>query len=110
MFMKEFTDIKLPLLILSILGFVFINIPFLYIAVNEREVYLEAMNNSLALVFMAEAIVLMILGALLICRLGIQKPGWIWFILLSIIGSLAFSVPFFLYLHSRGLQRGSQQR
>lgn len=99
--MNKLTNLRKTFLSLSILGLVFINIPFLYIAGFKHEVYQEAMSNGLALVFMAEALFLMFLAAFLISRLGYKKPGWKSFIVLSILGSLAFSVPFFLYLYSK---------
>lgn len=89
------------LLAASIIGFLLVNIPFLYIAVFEAEIYREAMGNVLALIFIGEAFLLMFLMAYLISRLGYRKPGWLLFIVFSLVGSLAFSLPFFLYLHSR---------
>ena len=99
--MRQIKSIRGILLGTAIAGFLFINIPFLYFAVLEREVYTEAMRNGMALVFMGEAFLLMFLIAFLISRLGLQKPGWLLFIVFSVLGSLAFSIPFFLYLHSR---------
>jgi len=94
-------SIRKLLLVMSFFGFVLINIPFLYIFIFEREIYQEAMNNPLALVFMSEAFILMFLIAFLIHQLGYRKPGWLGFIVFSILGSLAFSIPFFLFLHSK---------
>jgi hypothetical protein len=87
-------------LLLSILGFLLINLPFLYFAFFEKAVYDTAMSNGVALVFMSEAFLLMLLVAFLIAKLGLKKPGWLWFIVLSILGSMAFSVPFYLYLYT----------
>jgi hypothetical protein len=98
--MKSLEPIRKLLLTMSFLGFVFINIPFLYIFVFEREIYREAMNNPLAVVFISEAFILMFLIAFLIYRTGYRKPGWLGFIVFSILGSLAFSIPFFLFLHT----------
>ena len=39
--------------------------------------------------------------AVLIARLGLRRPGWVAFVVLSIVGSLAFSVPAFLLWHLR---------
>lgn len=98
--MKPLQNMRPYLLVISILGFTFINIPFLYISIFERETYVEAMTNGMALVFIVEAFILMFLIAFLIYRMGFKSPGWIGFIVFSIIGSLAFSIPFFLYLHT----------
>jgi uncharacterized membrane-anchored protein YitT (DUF2179 family) len=99
--MKNLEKIRKSLLAVSIIGFVFINIPFLYISVLEREIYREAMGNPLALVFISEAFLLMFFIAFLIHRKGYKSPGWFAFIVFSILGSLAFSIPFFLYLHAK---------
>ena len=88
------------LLTLAIVGFVLINCPFLYFAIIEKEIYEAALRNGIAVVFMAEAFLLMGGGAFLIWFLRLKNPGWIPFILLSLLGSLAFSIPLFLYLHS----------
>ena len=89
------------LLVMSILGFLTINCPFLYYAFVERETYANAQENGLALLFMAEAFLLMGFFAYLIARLGWRRPGWIWFVVMSLLGSLAFSIPLFLYLAAR---------
>ena len=87
-------------LIASILGFLFINLPFLYYFLFEKAIYDAALANPVALVFIAEAFLLLAFFAFLIAKLGWKRPGWILFIVFSILGSLAFSVPFMLYLHS----------
>jgi hypothetical protein len=99
--MNNLENIRKLLLAVSIIGFLSINIPFLYIFAFEREIYREAMGNPLALVFISEAFLLMFLIAFLIYRIGYKRPGWLGFIIFSILGSLAFSIPFFLYLHSK---------
>jgi len=89
-----------PLFLLAaIAGFLLVNVPFLYFVIFRREVYHEAMANGVALVFIGEAFLLMLLFAFLVSRLGLQRPGWILFIVLSLLGSMAFSIPLFLYLH-----------
>jgi hypothetical protein len=87
-------------LFLALLGFSVINLPFLYFFFFEKAIYDVAMTNGVALVFMAEAFLLMFIFAFLIGKVGWKKPGWFIFIVLSIVGSLAFSIPFFLYLHT----------
>lgn len=89
------------LLIASIVGFAAINVPFLYIALLEREIYQQGMSNGLALVFISEAFLLLAFLSFLIAKLGWKSPGWITFMVLSILGSLAFSIPFFLFWRAR---------
>ena len=91
------------LLAIAIAGFVLINVPFVYFALRENEIYQAALGNSIALIFMAEAFLLMMGGAFLIWFWQIGKPGWLVFILLSLFGGLAFSIPLYLYLHSNAV-------
>ena len=99
--MNHLVRYKTTFLIISIIGFVVINLPFLYYALVEREVYSQAMSNGMALVFMSEAFLLMFFIAFLIAKTKMKKPGWIFFIVMSLLGSLAFSIPFQLYLIAR---------
>jgi len=98
--MEHLAKLRPALLIAAIGGFAAVNLPFLYFAVIEREIYREAMANGLALVFVSEAFLLMFLFAFLIAKLGWRRPGWVAFIVLSLLGSLAFSIPLFLFLHA----------
>ena len=88
------------MLAISVFGFIMINLPFLYFAIFDTATYEVGMSNGLALVFIGEAFLLMLFLAYLIRANGWNKPGWKTFIILSIVGSMAFSVPFYLYLIS----------
>ena len=99
--MNSLRPLKGFFLLASILGFLLINVPFLYYSLIETAVYDAAMTNAVALVFIAEAFLLLVLFAFLIAKLGWKRPGWILFVVFSILGSMAFSVPFMLYLHTR---------
>lgn len=99
--MTSLQPLKGFFLVASILGFLLINVPFLYYSFIETAVYDAAMTNAVTLLFVAEAFLLLALFAFLIAKLGWQRPGWILFVVFSILGSMAFSVPFMLYLHAR---------
>lgn len=99
--MEKLQTLRPLLLIAAIVGFLAINVPFLYFALVEQETYRAAMTNGLALVFVGEAFLLMFFLAFVIARLGWKKPGWFTFILLSLLGSLAFSIPLFLFFKTR---------
>lgn len=88
------------LLGLAIFGLVVPNGVFLYYSLLEPAVLRAALANPVALVFIIEAFFLMALLAWLIHRLGLRSPGWPAFILMSLAGSMVFSVPAFLYLSS----------
>ncbi len=89
------------LLIAAIIGFFAINVPFLYYAILDKDTYAEAMGNGTALVFIGEAFLLMFFFAFLIFKLGWKRPGWVFFIVMSLLGSMAFSIPLQLYLMSK---------
>jgi len=100
--MKPFTETQEKLLLgLSIFGLIVPNGVFLYYAFTAPATLQAAMANPVSLVFIAEAFALMFLFAWLIHRQGIRSPGGFAFILMSLIGSLLFSVPTCLYLASR---------
>jgi hypothetical protein len=99
--MDHLQKVRPFLLVAAILGFLLINCPFLYYALIATEVYAEGMHNGMTLVFIGEAFLLMAFLAFLIAKMGWRKPGWLFFVCMSILGSLAFSIPFQLYLMSR---------
>jgi hypothetical protein len=95
------------LLALAIFGLIVPNGVFLYFSFIHATALHEALNNPIALVFMTEAFLLMLLFAWLIRQLGFHSPGWLVFLIMSLVGSLVFSVPAFLYLASRRARIGS---
>jgi len=97
---RALLELRPLLLLAALLGLVFINGPFLYFTLIDRETYDAAMRNGMALAFIAEALLLTALFAFLIARMG-MKPGWLFFVGMSLAGSLAFSVPLQLYLMTR---------
>ena len=99
--MENLRKFRPLLLIAAILGFLLINCPFLYYALIAKDVYFEGMRNGLALVFIGEAFLLLAFFAFIIAKMGWKKPGWIFFVCMSLLGSLAFSVPLQLYLMSK---------
>jgi hypothetical protein len=89
------------LLALAIFGLIVPNGVFLYFSLVDATALYEALNSPIALVFMTEAFLLMLLFAWLIRQLGFHSPGWLVFLIMSLVGSMVFSVPAFLYLASR---------
>ena len=83
---------------LAVFGFLVPNGVFVWFAATQPGLIRAALGNPLALVFILEAFFLMFLLAWLIRRAGLRKPSGLAFILMSLIGSLAFSVPALLYL------------
>ena len=97
------------LIALAIFGLVVPNGLFLYFFLFAPAVLSAALANPVALLFMLEALLLMILFAWVIHHRGHRSPGWFVFIVMSLAGSMVFSVPAFLYLTSRK-RRGSHQK
>ena len=89
------------LLVFALIAFFGPNGWFVWTAVTRPSLLDEALKNPVALVFIAEAFVLMFLFAYLIARQGVRSPGWIGFILMSLAGGMMFSIPACLYLWSR---------
>lgn len=104
-FLQRMSPYKPALWLLSALGLFGLNGVFLYYAFFRPDVFAAAQQNPVSLVFIAEAFLLVVFGAWVIARLGLERPGWLAFVIMSIIGSLAFSVPFFLLLHIRKRER-----
>lgn len=92
---------RLSLWILALVGFVFVNGAFLY-ALLRPDVLQAAMANPLALAFMAEALLLMGALAYLLTKWRVSRLGWGWFVVLSLLGSMAFALPVVLLWPKRG--------
>ncbi|MDQ3545452.1 MAG: hypothetical protein M3429_02875, partial [Verrucomicrobiota bacterium] len=104
--MKPFTETQENLFLgMAISGLIVPNGFFLYYSLVAPASLHAALTNPIALVFITEAFVLMFLLSWLIHRWGIRSPGWLAFIVMSLVGSMVFSVPAFLYLTSRNSRR-----
>jgi len=107
--MQPFTSPQERLLLgLAIFGLVVPNGVFLYYSIAQPAALHAALANPAALVFVVEAFILMFLFAWLIHRSGFRSPGWLAFIIMSLVGSMVFSVPAFLYLTSRHARGGGR--
>lgn len=104
--MKPFTPIQEKLLLaLAVFGLVVPNGFFLYYSLVAPAALHLALSNPVALVFITEAFLLMFLFAWVIRYWGLRSPGWLAFIVMSLLGSMVFSVPAFLYLASRNARK-----
>ena len=65
----------------------------------------EIQTNWYALAFMLEAFLLLPLFCYLIANAKLKSPGWKIFLLLSLLGSLAFSIPFSILMWSRNAEK-----
>lgn len=87
---------RLWLWVVAAFGFIVINGAFAYGLVSRPQALAEAMANPIALAFMIEAVVLVGVFAYLLRRWRVNRLGWGWFVVLSLLGSIAFALPFVL--------------
>ncbi len=85
---------RLFLWLVSAIGLFGVNGLFLFTTFFRQAQISEAYNNLYAMVFILEAIVLLPLFCFLILVAKLRSPDWKMFLILSLLGSLAFSIPF----------------
>ncbi len=100
-FIEQFRPYRPLLWGISVVGFVGINGVFLYYALFHPVTMVGALHNPVSAAFIVEALFMTAVFAWIVWVTGTEKPGWLTFIVLSVGGSLAFSVPAFLLLHLR---------
>src|SRR5262245_25268777 len=96
---------KIILWVAAAIGLIVINGLFFYSILVHSEQVKEAQKNFYALGFMLEAFVLLPVLCFLISIAKLKSPGWITFLVLSLLGSLAFSIPFSVLLWSRNAEK-----
>ncbi|MGD8319001.1 MAG: DUF2834 domain-containing protein [Gemmatimonadota bacterium] len=95
---------RLPpwLLGVALFGLVVPNGLFLHWLFVERPGVQAVLANHLAVAFMLDAMLVLLV---LTVRFAVHPPGrlrWPWFVLLSLVGGLGFSLPVYLWLNRRG--------
>ncbi len=90
------------LLIIALFGLIVPNGIFIYWLLTEFNGAAEVVSNKLAIAFIIDAFMAMFLLAYWFAVNPIGKIKWYWFIILSIIGGLGFSIPFYWWLNKRG--------
>jgi hypothetical protein len=78
---------------IAALGCLGLNGIFLYGTFVEPSMIDAAMANPLAVAFIVEALVLTGLLAYLLAKWNVTRMPWGWFVLLALVGSLAFAIP-----------------
>lgn len=89
------------LLAIAIFGLVVPNGLFLYWAAVEFSTVGEVLANRLAVAFMIDAFMALGLLAYLFAVRPLGPVRWPWFVLLSLVGGLGFSIPFYVWLNRR---------
>lgn len=98
------------LMALAIFGLLVPNGLFLWIAATRWDLVLGALANPVALVFIGEAFLLMFLLGWFFRRLDPAAPSLPLFVVLSLVGSLAFSVPYTLHRLAKARQANGVDR
>lgn len=86
---------------LAAVGLLGINGLFGWSLYTRPDAVREALANPLALAFVVEAMLLVATLAWLFRKWSLTRLGWGWFVVLSLVGSLAFAIPIALLLPKR---------
>ena len=78
---------------LAAFGFLAVNGAFMYGVFVRPEILAQAQRNPLSMAFVVEALLLVAALAYLLPKWGVTRMSWGWFVVLSLAGSLAFSLP-----------------
>jgi len=84
---------RIALIALGVVGVVVLNSVIVYCAIFHWNLVVEAHTNPVSAVFIAEAFLLMCFWAYFLRKWGVGRLGWGWFIVLSLVGSMAFAIP-----------------
>ena len=90
------------LLLIAIFGLLVPNGIFIYWLLFEFNSISQILSDKLALGFIIDCFLAMFLLAYWFAVNPIGRVKWYWFIVLSIIGGLGFSLPFYYWLNQRG--------
>ncbi|HSL83373.1 MAG TPA: hypothetical protein VLF66_11400 [Thermoanaerobaculia bacterium] len=93
------------LLILAFIGLVGPNGLFLYWLFYEYPGVSAVLENHLAVAFMIDAFMALGLLSYVFATRPIGRVRWPWFVVLSLVGGLGFSIPFYIWLNRRPANR-----
>ena len=93
------------LLLTALFGLLVPNALFLSWLFTEYRGLGPILADKLALSFILDAILALVLLAVYFRRRPIGRVGWPWFVLLSLAGGLGFSLPFYYWLNTRPPRR-----
>ena len=95
------------LLLAALFGLLVPNALFLSWLFTEYRGLGPILADKLALSFILDAILALVLLAVYFRRRPIGRVGWPWFVLLSLAGGLGFSLPFYYWLNTRPPRRSA---
>jgi hypothetical protein len=94
-------DCQMLLLVIALFGLIVPNGIFIYWLLNEFNGIDEVVQNKLAAAFIIDAVMAMLLLAYWFAVKPIGRIKWHWFIALSLVGGLGFSIPFYWWLNQK---------
>lgn len=89
------------LLLIAAFGLIVPNGFFIYWLIFEFRGIAPVLENRLALGFMLDVLLVLILMAVYFARNPIGPIKWYWFVVLSFLGGLGFSLPLYYWLNRR---------
>ena len=90
------------MLILALIGFVVPNSFLIMWLVNDYRGLGAVLDDRLALGFILDLVLTLALLSVYFARAPIGRFRWPWFVLLTLIGGLSFSLPFYRWLNRGG--------
>ena len=89
------------LLVVAIFGLVVPNGLFVYLLFAEFNGFGAVLHDKLALAFILDALLALVVLTVYFARRPIGPVAWHWFVVLSFVGGLGFSLPFYYWLNQR---------
>jgi len=89
------------LLLIALFGLLVPNGLFLYWLFYEYDGLAHVLQNKLAIAFIIDAFLSLGLLAYYFASRPIGRIKWYWFVVLSLLGGLGFSIPFYWWLNKR---------
>ena len=96
------------LLAVALFGLLVPNGFFVYWLLFEFHGIMPALQDKLALGFILDVVVALIVLSVYFARHPIGRLKWYWFVLLSFIGGLGFSLPLYYWLNQRATARQAE--
>lgn len=84
---------KLALVCVAGFGLLIINTAFLYCLFFDRALIWDSFRNPVSLVFIVETFLMLGLLSYLLEKWKVISISWKWFVVLSLLGSMAFALP-----------------
>lgn len=91
----------MSLLLVAAFGLLVPNGFFVYWVVNEYHGLAPVLHDNLALGFILDVAVTLIILTVYFAKHPLGPVGWPWFVLLSFMGGLGFSLPLYCWLNRR---------